>query len=275
MATMRATVAVTVVPVLRGVLVLCLAWPLGCRAGNVPCDVGARVQGEFGGGEVGTIAEIGTQSPHVGAFRITFAWSPRGEWYHPDTWDVHPAGSRDRCVVAAAGSGAATAVAREGSAPSRSPNEAATSAANNGTSTARCRAGDVVVDRQNRKGTVLGEDNGMCKVRLAGGEVRSYLHWMLSAPAVAGAGTAAGLASGRYTCSADGAGFFRIDIGAGGTYANADGQRGSYVFDAATTKISFPSGSLAGYHAKLLGPGKFGLSERPTTMYYTVCNLQR
>jgi len=52
------------------------------------------------------------------------------------------------------------------------------------------------------------------------------------------------------------------------------GTRGNYSFDTATSMISFSSGSLLGYNSKLLGPGKFGLSEDSTTMFYTVCNLK-
>ena len=55
---------------------------------------------------------------------------------------------------------------------------------------------------------------------------------------------------------------------------NASGSRGSYSLDAATSMIRFSSGSLSGYNSKLLGPGKFGLSEDSTTMFYTVCKLQ-
>jgi hypothetical protein len=38
--------------------------------------------------------------------------------------------------------------------------------------------------------------------------------------------------------------------------------------------ITFTTGSLAGQYSKLLGAGKFGLSSKKTTMFYTVCNLK-
>jgi len=44
---------------------------------NGDCGVGTRVQGEFGGGGIGTIKEIGTEPPHVGWYRITFDWDPK------------------------------------------------------------------------------------------------------------------------------------------------------------------------------------------------------
>ena len=101
-------------------------WSLACAlalgasvagAATVNCGVGDRVAGEFGGGEIGTIAEIGRQSPHVGAYRIVFSWSPRGEWYHPNTWDVHPEGSADRCQPAQGGGAAGPDVGDDDPAP--------------------------------------------------------------------------------------------------------------------------------------------------------------
>ncbi len=109
-------------------------------------------------------------------------------------------------------------------------------------STETCRAGRAVVDRQQRSGEILGQSNGMCVVRLADGSSYSYLHWMLE--------------------DADAA-----------RYVDRAGNEGEYRLDADSGLIAFASGSLAGYHAKLLGPGKFGLAAEPTTMFYTVCNV--
>lgn len=249
-------------------LALCFAAPVATIAADVPCAVGTRVSGEFGGGEQGTIAEIGSQPPHVGAYRITFSWSPRGEWYHPNTWKVHLAGSGDRCVVAAA----ALPTPPAGTPPD-APTGSGPAPASAGLPGGRCQTGAAVIDRQQRQGRVVGEENGMCKVKLADGETRSYLPWMLSSPD--GAGAAQGLAPGSYTCSASGAGFFRIEIRDDDSYSSSSGNVGHYTLDAATAKIGFTSGSLAAYHAKLLGPGKFGLSGDSSTRFHTVCNLKK
>lgn len=83
------------------------------------------------------------------------------------------------------------------------------------------------------------------------------------------------LDAGTYTCSAPGAGFFRIEIRDGSQYTDRAGKTGSYSFDAASGRITFSSGSLAGQYSKLLKPGKFGLASSPTGQYYTVCNLRR
>lgn len=80
---------------------------------------------------------------------------------------------------------------------------------------------------------------------------------------------------GTYTCSAPGAGFFRIEIRDGSQYVDRAGKSGSYSFDAASGRITFSSGSLSGQHSKLLKPGKFGLASSPTGQFYTVCNLKR
>jgi hypothetical protein len=64
---------------------------------NGDCGVGTRVQGEFGGGGIGTIKEIGTEPPHVGWYRITFDWDPRGEWYYPKITEIRTVGTKTRC----------------------------------------------------------------------------------------------------------------------------------------------------------------------------------
>jgi hypothetical protein len=72
----------------------CFALP--ALAADVPCGIGTHVEGEMG---TGAVAEIGSEPPHVGWVRITHSWSPKGEWYDWRIWDVHPAGSADRCVA--------------------------------------------------------------------------------------------------------------------------------------------------------------------------------
>ena len=66
------------------------------------CELGSKVT--LKGGSTGTLAEVGTESPHVGWYRITFSWSASGEWYDPKTWEVFAEGTTKRCLpgVAAA-----------------------------------------------------------------------------------------------------------------------------------------------------------------------------
>lgn len=67
-------------------------------AQNGKCQAGTKVQGDMGGGKVGTIAEIGTESPHVGWYRIVFDWNaPAGDWYDPKTWRIRIAGTESVC----------------------------------------------------------------------------------------------------------------------------------------------------------------------------------
>jgi hypothetical protein len=257
-----------------GGAVALLAW--AATAADVPCAVGAHVEGEMG---TGTVAEIGTQPPHVGWVRIEHSWSPKGEWYDWRIWDVHPAGSSDRCVAptatAPAGSAAALgAQSRDDDDPPAAATTPAPSAPSTprATPTDRCPADRAVVDRQGRAGRVLGEANGMCVVRLADGTTRSYLDWMLAAPGAADPGTGGGgLEAGDYSCSLGAAGTFPITIG-DGTYRDRAGQDGAYTYDAGSGAITFSSGSLAGTFSKRLGPGKFGLSSAPTRQFYAVCN---
>jgi hypothetical protein len=257
----------------RGLIGLCLAGlaPATVRAAEVECAVGARVQGEFGGGEIGTIAEIGSQPPHVGAYRITFGWSPAGEWYYPQTWTIHPAGSPDRCVINAAAAGMPAPAATH--APSADASSDHVLAADSAAiaSTERCRSGAAVRDRKGKLGSVLGEDNGMCVVRLEDGSKASYLAWMLD-PTAAGSGPAVGgaLAVGDYVCSTEGAGQLPLRIVDGTSYLDRAGSAGHYSLRG--DRIQFASGSLAGYYARVLGQGKFGLSSGEVRTFYVVCN---
>lgn len=69
----------------------------GVAAQEGSCGVGTRIQLEGGSDAVGTIEEIGTQPPHVGWFRISFSWSPQGEWYPADYSRLLIAGTKTRC----------------------------------------------------------------------------------------------------------------------------------------------------------------------------------
>jgi hypothetical protein len=67
------------------------------------CNVGTRVQGDMGGGKVGTIAEIGKDRPYEGKYRIVFDWNqPSGDWYDPTLWRMFVAGTQNACGAAAA-----------------------------------------------------------------------------------------------------------------------------------------------------------------------------
>ncbi len=235
---------------------------------SVSCGVGDRVHSEMGGGKVGTIEEVGTQSPHVGWYRISYDWAPAGEWYPPATLDIHPEGSSDRCQPPS-GAGTATSGAP---AAAGAANAQASQAPVGVKPSDDCRPGTRVVDRQQRSGEVQGESNGMCVVALDDGGNRSYLAWMLS-PEGAGSDTeSAGLSTGRYVCSTAGAGYFDVHIIDGSTYADRAGKRGSYSL--AGDRIEFQSGSLADYYSRILGPAKFGLSTEEVRTFYVVCNLK-
>jgi hypothetical protein len=252
-------------------------------AADVECRVGQQVQGEMGGGKPAQLAEIGREDPHVGWYRLVWGWNaPNGDWYDPRTWAVHPAdGSGDRCVVGAGatrGAAAASAVSshRSASASTSASASAAASTSPAATSappsTANCPRGRRVVDRDGRRGTVEGERRGMCVVSLASGGSESYLRWMLAD--ADGAAAPAGLPAGTYTCSTNGAGFFRITLDGEGGYTDRAGTAGEYERDG-DGALSFDGGSLEDTYAQVLGPGKFGLASAPTTQYHTVCNLKR
>lgn len=69
------------------------------------CAIGARVQVEMIDGAVGTITEIGTESPHVGWYRIVYDWNvragnPQGEWYSPKNREIRVEGTNTKCGLA-------------------------------------------------------------------------------------------------------------------------------------------------------------------------------
>jgi hypothetical protein len=65
------------------------------------CAVGTKVEGESLSPN-GTIVEIGSERPHVGWYRIVWDWNPKGDWYNPEMWEMHPVGSGTRCTVSPA-----------------------------------------------------------------------------------------------------------------------------------------------------------------------------
>lgn len=187
-------------------------------AADVPCPVGTRVFGEMAGGKVGEIAELGTESPHEGWVRITYSWSPGGEWYDWRSWAVHPEGSSDRCAPPAAAK--------------RTP------ASDEAPPTFGIRAND--------------DDD--------------------PPPAPAPVVDGGPLEPGSYSCSAEAAGTFPIEVIDGNRYRDRAGTVGEYAYDAATSRITWTSGSLAGQYGRKLKPGKFGLSSAPARTLYVVCN---
>jgi hypothetical protein len=248
-------------------LSICLMCAAPAFGADVTCGVGQKIEGGMGGGQVGEILEVGSEPPHLGWYRIAFTWAPQGEWYDPRSWKVHPQGSRERCVAPASAEPAT--VAAPDTAPSEPESKPSTPS---DPSTDACPAGTEVVDRERRRGTVQGERDGMCVVRLVDGSEHSYLRWMLSAADAAPA--SAPLPAGTYVCSTNGAGIFRIALNGKGGYIDRAGTRGDYAI-ASDGRLGFEGGSLDGYPSKVLGAGKFGLASEATTRFHTVCNLKR
>jgi hypothetical protein len=88
-------------------LILCIAFVLffgvyNSNAQVATCGVGTRVEFEDGRNGIGTIEEIGTESPHVGWYRIVFSWSPKGEWFMPKYTKLRIAGTNTKCAQEAA-----------------------------------------------------------------------------------------------------------------------------------------------------------------------------
>lgn len=245
------------------------AW-LPLAHADTTCGTGQTVQGDMGGGAPGTIAEVGTAAPHVGWYRIVFGWNaPNGDWYDPAQWNVRPQGSDARCQAPSRDSAPAKPAA--GTAPSAPPPAAQGASSNAPTeSTERCKRGARAVDRQNRAGTIEGENNGLCRFAREDGSRDWLLPWMLTA-----AGTTpdskGGLTPGQYTCTTNGAGIFRIGIAADGSYTDRAGDSGRYRLNADGT-LGFDSGSLRGYYGRTLPGGRFGLGSRPDSILATVCD---
>lgn len=206
---------------------------------DVACGVGMMIEAEdLSRG--GRIAEIGTESPHKGWYRIVWDWNPKGDWYDPGTWEMRAVGSTERCTVAS---------------PDVAPAPAArpASASGHGSSLAAPRATPAPVGPR---------------------PPAAQTPAPTTVPA-ASARAAEALPRGRYACSAPGAGTFPITIEDDATYVDRAGDSGRYRYDSADGLITFGSGSLKGQYSKLLKPGKFGLSSEPTRQFYVVCNLKR
>ena len=169
-------------------------------------------------------------------------------------------------IVAAAGAaaGAAAFIAALGAAaPARAQLQSA----------AGCQVGMRVTTGDGHTGTITRVDNAWsyCYVRRddTGAEV-SYLYSLLTPAGGAGGGAGGALTPGVYECFADGHyTFMNISITGPGAYSAAGGP-GSYSIDA-SGQITFTSGSLRPYHAKLLAGGRIGLNTNGDPFYATTC----
>lgn len=289
-------------------LLLCLIVLTGpaTTAQNVYCGPGTRVDSQNGGS--GTIQEIGTESPHVGWYRVSFSWSPRGEWYEPSTWNLYVAGTRQRCSPqrqaappaprpeppTAAGPGACaigTRVVGEHGGGTGTIAEVGTEPPHVGwyrvTFSWSPRGewydprtwtlNDVATGQRCRTSPVSDDEAPRPAPRPepddddepAPVRVPRPRPQPTAAPRTAGGS----LPAGRYTCSMPGAGQFPITIADADTYSDRGGQSGRYRVDG--DQITFESGSLRGTFSRILGPGKFGLSLDQNSSFYGVCNLKR
>jgi hypothetical protein len=67
-------------------------------AQTATCGVGTKVAFEWSPDTVGTIVEIGTESPYVGWFGIKFSWSERIQWSAPESNGLLMAGTKTPCT---------------------------------------------------------------------------------------------------------------------------------------------------------------------------------
>ena len=73
-------------------------------------------------------------------------------------------------------------------------------------------------------------------------------------------------------CYGGPAGNMKLSFGGGATYANEQGKQGRYTIGQGG-QIAFVSGPWAGFYAKVLGPGKVGLTSKPNqSFYYMTCD---
>jgi hypothetical protein len=136
-----------------------------------------------------------------------------------------------------------------------------------------CVPGIQVSDRNDRTGTVLALDNGMCKVGFPDGSERSYLVWMLR-PAGAGAQAQDRLVPGTYPCYSSGNYLFMdVVIQDGSRYRSGKGS-GEYRLEKDGT-LDFISGPLQEASAKLLPGPRIGLNMDGGSFYNTSCSLKK
>ncbi|MBI1417601.1 MAG: hypothetical protein GC146_10305 [Limimaricola sp.] len=140
-----------------------------------------------------------------------------------------------------------------------------------------CPVGAQVADEQGQVGTVQDTDGVGCHVKLADGTAPYYLSWMLhlvGTPATDPA-EVANVAPGHYFCWAGSIYLnLSITIAADGTYTDIEGASGTWSYDPKTQRITFGSGSFAGQFAKYLGKEGIGLSDKPTDVFQTLCDIE-
>ncbi len=138
-----------------------------------------------------------------------------------------------------------------------------------------CTAGKRVIDRQNRKGTVVKMANdSLCQVKIdETGKEEYFLFWMLteqgksSEPVVK-------LVPGTYECYQSGQYTFMDMYVTGANTYKTDGSPGTFRIGPAN-KLPFESGPLAKYTSKLeAGPGIL-LSTNGGSFYGTSCELKK
>ena len=140
--------------------------------------------------------------------------------------------------------------------------------------------GAKVTDRQNKTGTVLKTQGGMCRLKMDGtGEEKSYLFWMLR-PAGTSAAPTDKLVNGVYPCyslSGTTLNYMFMDVVIDGpdAYRDKKGNKGRYKLESATGKIVFESGPLAKANAKLLAGPKIGLNMNGGSFFNTTCSLKK
>jgi hypothetical protein len=76
--------------------------------------------------------------------------------------------------------------------------------------------------------------------------------------------------AGWYQCYAGGAGNFRVEIRNGNTYANSDGQSGSYTFDPATSDVTWTSGPWTDFYSRVLKDGDIGVTMKPDRSFFGI-----
>ena len=80
-----------------GLIFLTVTLASGVSVYSQECTVGTRIEFEDGERGIATIVEIGTKSPYVGSYLLTFSWNPKGDWYDPRKWGMRIAGTNTKC----------------------------------------------------------------------------------------------------------------------------------------------------------------------------------
>lgn len=140
---------------------------------------------------------------------------------------------------------------------------------------AECKPGMAVMNRQNAQGTVVAIDGSYCKVRWADGTQTTSFAWMLR-PAGAGTNTTDKLVNGTYTCYS-GSNYLFMDIRIDGAEAYQDGKgaKGKYQLDPKTQDIRFLSGPYKEAKGKLLPGPRIGMNMTGGSFYSVTCSPKK